>query len=454
VLVLGGALVFGGIYVFQRFVKPEGAGVADARVAQLLVASDASLSAGDVDEAKAQLDRASAFAENDPRLVRALARLELLRAEPAWLELRILAGDDASRGLVERRLKDALDRARRAVERAAAVDAQHPELALAQLDLKRLQGDVAGARGHVGGLGELASQPATLGSLGALDASEAKPDWPLAVERIGKAASAEGSLGRARAMLVYVFAASGDAKRARDELELLAKLPRPHVLEPALRRFVERVEKGGAVSIDQLPSASGSGAPSAGPVAGAGTAAAEAPSGGESPNVVAMRQAQEALGRGQMDAAERIYQGIVDKEPSNVEALTGLAQVARSRGQAKRAMAIYQRVLDANSTFLPALVSLADLKWDGGERSGAIGLYQRALAAGASGATADRARERSAPPSEPAPANTPPPSSGGESPPPAPRPDPAPEPPPPPPPPPPADVPAWEGDGKAPGGGP
>lgn len=395
-LLVGGALIFLGVLAVQRFVAPSAttnAPVADERASQLLESGEKALRDGDLDAAKTSFDQASALAPSDPRVARALARLAVIRADVSWLELRLVPTGDPERVAVEKSQRDTLELANKAVDRALALAASDPEVARIQMDMLRIRGDLLGARALVERVASVSAQGETSLALGALDLAEPTPAWPSVIERLGRAAEQEGQLGRARSMLVYAYASSGDGTRARQELERLAERPRTHPLEGRLRKLVEaspRTEPS-AVSADGLPSA-------------APTGSGAMPT-GEGSTLDSLTAASEALRAGQTRKAEEIYQRLHDREPGNTEALAGLAAVARANGSTARAMMLYQRVLDQNPNYVPAILALADLKWSAGDRGAAAALYRRALQMGISGANAERARERSGA-AEPTPAPT------------------------------------------------
>jgi predicted Zn finger-like uncharacterized protein len=385
-LLVGGALVFLGVLAVQRFVAPSAtttAPVADERASQLLESGDKALREGDLDAAKTSFDQASALAPSDPWVARALARLAVIRADASWLELRLVPTDDPERIAVEKSQKDTLELANKAVDRALSLGASDPEVARIQMDLLRIRGDLLGARALVERVASLTAQGETSLALGALDLAEPTPAWPGVIERLGRAAEQEGQLGRARSMLIYAYARSGDGARARQELERLAERPRTHPLEGRLRKLVDASPRteASAIAADGLPSAAPSGTGGL-PV-------------GEGSSLDSLTAAAEALRAGQTRKAEEIYQRLHDREPGNTEALAGLAAVARANGSTARAMMLYQRVLDQNPNYVPAIIALADLKWSGGDRGAAAALYRRALQMGISGANAERARERS-----------------------------------------------------------
>jgi len=379
-----GAMIFVGILLVQRYLPKQVAtsSSADARVEGLLEAGEQSFKDGDLDNAREQFVKASALAEKDPRIAKALARLAVVRAEVSWLELLIAPADDAGREAIRRRYTEAAEQAQKAATAASELATGDPEVARILCDAKRLQGDVSGARKLVDRFSGTEAQPDTLVSLGALDLAEKNPEWRNVIDRLSKAADQEGNLGRARALLVYALARSGDAKRSRAELAKLSKLPRSHPLEVALTRFVERSEGGeNLANIEDLPSLSASAKP-----AGSGSADAVATG--------TLKAAQEALARGNLDVAEKMFEKAVAEDPNGVEGLTGLAGVARQRGQAKRAIGIYERIVAKNPGNVGAVVALADLKWDAGDQGAARLLYRKALDLGAAGVIAERARSR------------------------------------------------------------
>jgi predicted Zn finger-like uncharacterized protein len=377
-----GAMIFVGILLVQRFLPKQTANSAtpDARVEAMLEAGEASFKDGDLDAAKEQFVKASALAEKDPRVAKALARLAIVRAEIAWLELLVATADDPGREATRRRYSEAADVAAKAGSAASDLAASDPDVARIVCDSKRLQGDVSGARKLVDRFSGPEGQPDTLVSLAALDLAEKSPEWRSVIDRLNKAADQEANLGRARALLVYALARSGDAKGARLELGKLGKLPRTHPLEAQLTRFVERSENGeNLANLDDLPSIASSKPAASGAVdAATGT----------------LKAAQEALARGNLDQAEKLFEKAVAEDANSIEGLTGLAGVARQRGQAKRAIGIYERVLGKNANNVAATVALADLKWDAGDQGAARTLYRKAIDLGVAGVIAERARSR------------------------------------------------------------
>jgi Flp pilus assembly protein TadD len=270
-----------------------------------------------------------------------------------------------------------------------------------------LAGDLPAARSYVSTVIAHASQPETAYVLAALDLAEPEPLWATVIERLRLAAAGEGNAGRARAALVYALAKSGDTEGAQAELAKLEAMSHPHPLVPNLRAFIDRTVPKAALP----PSVSSAiSRATAGPTSVKATGIAAAPAGEVSASDprVAMRNAALAIRKGDFDRAREIYQGIVDRNPRDSEALAGRGDVARLQGDSEGAIAIYRQAISVNPSYLPALLGVADTEWATGQRAKAVhdytdiverfpeGTYppyvgQRASAAGA--ATAPTATE-------------------------------------------------------------
>ncbi len=382
VVLTGGLLLLGatlGVSLVRRLAAPPPGPVAapapssDPRVAAFLAEGRRALAAADVDGAAAAVTKASALAEADPAVLAALAEIETVRADFVWLRLRLL--EPASTERVEatgRELRQRLERARAAVDAAAAVPVPDPSSRRLRVDLLRLEGKLQEARELVVPLAERASEPETAYVLGALDLAEETPAFRSAAARLRVAAAGEGRLGRARAALIYALARAGDLDAARRELGLLNAATSAHPLAADLGRFVDRSAAGaepgdaGLAPVDAEATSSGP-ATEVGPGAG-GVDFRER-----------LRQASGALGSHDYDRAERLYRSVLAEQPENTEALAGVAEVARQRND-PRAAALYDQVLAKNPSYVPAIVARADQKWAAGDVAGALPLYQRVVA--------------------------------------------------------------------------
>jgi tetratricopeptide (TPR) repeat protein len=353
----------------------------DAKAQAFLSVGEKALSDGDWDGAQENFDKASAFAENDPRVLLDEAALGTARADVPWLTLRLLAADaNDERRTTQAQLDSLAGRARRLAEAAEAAAPGDTAAMRAHIDALRLSGDRDGARAYVPKVIGRVSQPETAYALAALDLADPQPPMATVVERLRLAtAAAEGTAVRARAALVYALAKSGDFTGARGELGKMDGLAHPYPLTPQLRSFVDRLDRSAAAS-----ATGDAGAPAAGPGPSATAppgrnAAAQAPtavdvSGGELRGG-SVDGASAALKKGDAARAHALYQAVLEHNPNDSEALAGLGDVARRRGDLAGAMSWYRRAIGSNPSYLPALLGLADCQWAAGQRSAAARAY-------------------------------------------------------------------------------
>lgn len=240
---------------------PSRAQTSDERIPTLLGEGERSLAEGDLETARDKLVKASALAEDDPRVAGSLARLETVSADARWLRVQLLPPDDPDLDVATQELKSAVDRAQKATEHARQLAPTDAGVTRAAIDLLRIKGDLGGARKLVGAISAASAQSENALTLAALDLAEAQPSWAAVIERLRMAASSEKSLGRARALLIYALARAGDFAGARAEHGRLVAMSRPHPLARALLVFIDRLEKalgkptGSAVTANPAASA-------------------------------------------------------------------------------------------------------------------------------------------------------------------------------------------------------
>jgi len=357
----------------------------DARVAKFLGDGTALLDEGDFEGAKEEFDKATVLAERDPAVLTALARLETLRADVSWLKLRLL--DPNSTDLVQatyRELGRRVGKARTAVDRAFAISPEDPAVLRARIDVLRLSGDGDKAREWIAPLSSNASVPDNAYVLAALDLGEPSPVWPSVIDRLRMAASAERDPGRARAALIYALARAGRMSEAQAEFSKIDGRPKPHPLLEELRAFLLRASSGAdagvgnaakiaAVDPTKLPKLD----TSPGNTEEEPRAATAAPPSGDFRT--RLSQAATALRQGDLARAAQLYNSVLNEQPNNTEALSGLGDVAKQRRDPAAAAQMYDRVLAQNPSYLPAILASADQKWDSGDKKGALVLYRRLL---------------------------------------------------------------------------
>jgi tetratricopeptide (TPR) repeat protein len=331
---------------------------------------------GDLDAAQEHLDKASALAERDARVVVDQARLAATKADLPWLKLRLLPADAITEQRTTRAQLDVLAaRERRAAEDAQAIAPADHSTERAKIDALRLAGDLPAARSFVSTVIAHASQPETAYVLAALDLAEPEPLWATVIERLRLAAAGEGNAGRARAALVYALAKSGDTEGAQAELAKLEAMSHPHPLVPHLRAFIDRTTMPKAALPPSVSSAISRATPGQTSVRTPGIAAAPAGDVSASDPRVAMRNAALAMRKGDFGRAREIYQGIIDRNPRDSEALAGRGDVARLQGDSEGAIAIYRQAISVNPSYLPALLGVADTEWATGQRAKAVHDY-------------------------------------------------------------------------------
>jgi tetratricopeptide (TPR) repeat protein len=232
-----------------------------------------------------------------------------------------------------------------------------------------------------------ASDPANAFSLGALDLAEGESGYPSAIDRLRVAARAEEALGKARGLLILVLAQTGDASGASAELEKLETLaPRHRALTP-LRSLVEVAKNRVAAASSEPAPVSRRPAP--------GPAPLTVPAAARDDVQASLTHAASLHRQGDLSGAERVYQNVLAKSPSNIPALSGLGDIARQRRATATAAAFYDQILKQDPNHVSTLMARADLYWHSGNRTAAVAMYRRALSqVGPSDALGQRALRR------------------------------------------------------------
>jgi tetratricopeptide (TPR) repeat protein len=354
----------------------------DPRAEAFLAEGEKAIADGNLDQAAEDFDKASALAENEPRVRIDQARVATAQTDVPWLKLKLLpAGAVDEVRTTKAEMTERVARAVRLADAALAAAPDAPTAARVKIDALRLAGQPDAARALVAKVIGQASQPETAYVLAALDLAEPEPLWTTVLERLRLAASGEGAAGRARAALVYSLAKSGDATGARAELAKLDALARPYPLSPDLHALLERGPAKGSVDAG----ADGGRGPAALVATGGNAPAAAAPppppapaAGGDAipgDSRSAMQVASQAFKKGDLSRARQIYEAIVTRNPTDSEAVAALGDVARAQGDSSGAIANYKRAIAVNPSYLPALLGLADTQWASGDKAGAMRGY-------------------------------------------------------------------------------
>jgi len=402
VVLLGGVAVLGFVvakpYLMHEAKPAASLAPLDPRAQQLLTDGEHAFDNGDLETAKTDFDKASGIADKDPRVLLDVARVDEARADVAWLAEKLAPQSGEEHTRARKELDDLSVKASSAADAALAADKDNPAAVRSKIDALRIAGDLAQARALVPKMqtSTISSQPDTAYVLAALDLADAAAPTPQVIDRLREAAASEGNLGRARAALVYALARTGDAAGARKELERLLGLPHQHPLQSELRALVDRTTQapagdGGSVAVvdvNALPSGSQGG--------GSSFAATD-------PRTL-NQQADTARQHGDYARAKELYGKVLEKNPTDSEALAGLGDCSYAQRDLANAQTYYRRALDANNTYTPALIGLADTLWETGDKAGAQKRYKDIVDRLPDNMVPARVKERAA--SQPAPAPT------------------------------------------------
>jgi len=250
-----------------------------------------------------------------------------------------------------------------------------------------LSGDGDKAREWIAPLSSNASVPENAYVLAALDLGEPAPVWASVIDRLRTAAAAERDPGRARAALIYALARAGRMSEAQAEFSKIDGRSKPHPLLEELRAFLQRASVSTDAGVDAAPkiaavdpsklpkldTSPGTGDEEPHPAAAAAAAAVTGDF------RTRLSQAATALRQGDLARADQLYRSVLNEQPNNTEALSGLGDVAKQRRDPATAAQMYDRVLAQNPSYLPAILASADQKWDSGDKKGALTLYRRLL---------------------------------------------------------------------------
>lgn len=335
--------------------------VDDARVARFLDEGEASLLGGDIEGAKVSFAKASGVADNEPRVLRALARVALVEADAVWLKGR--ASEKAPEDLPKK-----VERAKMAVAAVTKAMPDDASTAPLRIDALRLEGKLTEARALVPKVGT--TDPMAGRALAALDLCEATPSWDPVVDRLRTAVSVEQKLAQAQAMLVFALAKKGDVASAKREVDKLAEVAPSHPALAALKDLVGR--------------------------AGSGADTGEKKGATEETIDVedTLKRARAALKRWKYGEAEKLFAAVVEHAPNDADGWTGLGDVSRAKNDRAEAEKRYLAALERHPKHAPALVGLGELKWSKNERDDAVELFKKAVDAAPGSTYAELAKRR------------------------------------------------------------
>ncbi|MFO0677825.1 MAG: protein kinase [Polyangiaceae bacterium] len=337
----------------------------ESRVSDYLSDGERALERFDLETAKEKIDKASAYAERDPRVVAVAARIAVARADVAWQRQLLLPADSA-----EARDNQAVLAATGATAEKQSASALElapndtPTLA-ARVDAHRVLGERAAAERVSAKLASAAPSPHASYALAALALANSK-DGPVdadTVMRLQNAADVEATSSRALPLLVFALVRADRVDDAKRAAARLSSRESPHPLASVVRAFVERTAKG-------TPAPTPSDRPSGKTEA---KAHGESAPGADPRSLV--EQASAARKKGDLSRAKALYESALSSNPNSSEAVAGLGDVAAAQRDLSTAQTLYRRALSLNPNYLPAMLGLADSQWDSGDQTNAKKSY-------------------------------------------------------------------------------
>ncbi|MCP4600621.1 MAG: tetratricopeptide repeat protein [Proteobacteria bacterium] len=315
---------------------------------------------------------------------------------------------------LHREFEEKLVEAARWAEQAIANDPTSQAAHRAMADLKRLRGDLDQAKDHLKKAKADGSDPETEYVAVLLDLETKKPknelvarlakvigDKPLirAMYRRARILADQGQGPDAKQMLSKLFDLNSDHLRGRD---LAARIDegKPVLLvvsaEAGLRTIQDagpsEDEKVEVASVKEKPAPSAMSAKT--PSAGRPSARAAVGGGGGGRGGIesTLNQAARFQESGQTASAVTLFKNVLERSPSNIDALSGLGYCYLDKGSPGKAIANFRRALGINSSFGPALLGLAETFKRLGQREQALKYYRSYIQSHPNGRQAGMAR--------------------------------------------------------------
>ncbi|MDD5308781.1 MAG: tetratricopeptide repeat protein [Deltaproteobacteria bacterium] len=275
-----------------------------------------------------------------------------------------------------------------------------PEAHRAMAEVKRLGGDLAAARNLVGKSRMMKIDPETDYVAALVDLDDGKPAEEV-VATLGRVVKAE-PLIRALYRQGRLLAALGRKDEALAALKKVGELNSGH---ERARALTDRITSGRPVAFS-LSGVAEVKPPEAPAKADAGVAAPVVPAvAGEAPKPAAtppiatgggadamLAQAGKLQENGKVGEAMALFEKVLERSPSNIDALSGLAYCHLDKGSYGQAVTYFRRALGINPSYGPAVLGLAETFKAQGQKEQALKYYRQYLAQNPGGRQANIAR--------------------------------------------------------------
>ncbi len=362
----------------------------------------------DTDAAFLQADRefqkVLALKEGHPPTLAALARLYAVWAQyirDAKLDAAADKGGSGGEGkdaaLLSREFDEKLQEAVQWSREASAADPHLKAALLAAADTARLRGDLKDASAKVKEAEALGKDAETEYVAAMIDVdSGGAPD--AAALRIEKALGSQPMI-RALYRIARIQASIGKKDAAEASLKKLFALNSDH---PQAKALASRIEEKKKIVLIEPAGSSGRASTGTGVAASekttepaAAVAETRGDEGEEAPQGVSaiLKRAEHLQSNGRSSEAKKLYQSVLEREPSNLEALTGIGYSYLDNRETGKALASFRRALAVNSHHGPALIGTAETYKSMGQNEEALKFYRNYLQAAPSGRQAEMARK-------------------------------------------------------------
>jgi predicted Zn finger-like uncharacterized protein len=375
-------------------------------------------------EAIREFTRASALAEDDPRVLVGLSRTHALMAQALAFQasdLEARSGEEPARegeaALLRRESGEHAGEARELARNAVHRTPEDPDARLALADALRLEGKTAEADTELAhARTRFDTLPAELHRVEGLLAM-ARSDNQVAAAREGaeRAVEADPDLLRARLLLARALLAERQVSSARAQVQAVLRRAPGHPLAAELERAIEGGFPPAAPLMEVLDGGTAEAPDAAAPDAGAAPGSEEAAAledddadpaptgtdrsdrGGDAPPTrrdyaFHVKQGEALLEQGDVGQARRHFERALEERPGAPEALTGLGFVALDAGDTRGAIRRFEPA--ARGGYVDAFIGLGDAYRRTGRQEDALEAYRSYLERRPNGAHAPIARNQ------------------------------------------------------------
>ncbi|MDH5674731.1 MAG: zinc-ribbon domain-containing protein [Myxococcales bacterium] len=335
-----------------------------------------------------EYEKALAFHSDDAQILSALSRSyavwsQVVREGAARARAAAQAQAEVSRSL------ELAAQAKRYGERAARLNPGNEEAEVALADALRLTGNLVAARAELDrARANQAMPPAEtlrVAALLAIDEAQGRLQAGRALAQ--QAVAQDPSMIRARLLLGRCLLAEGDAEGARAQLRAVEQLAPGHPLAAELRARLDQATDGAAAGAPAAPPAGlAAEAPEPSETNETSTSAnasadatqdssSDVANDSEMPPRALVKRAERALERGDVGAAELLFERAIAAKPELASGHTGLGYVALERGRPRAALRHFRRGVRLKSA--EALIGMGDSHRRLGNIKPALQAYRR-----------------------------------------------------------------------------